>query len=75
MFGALLGIVESVLHIWAKKLDRKYIDKVVELKSAYYAEVNKPEADRSDAILDNLKFELRLVTAALTADLKQIGPL
>lgn len=74
MFTSIIGIVEAVLHIWAKKLDRKYIDRVAELKRAYYEEQNKPDDQRSDAVLDNLCFELRLVSAALAADLRAQNP-
>lgn len=70
-FSAILGIVESALSIWASKLKQKYIDKVESLKRAYYAEINKPESERSDAVLDNLEFELRITTASLAADMRQ----
>lgn len=70
MFLALLGIVEAALSIWASKLRQKYIDKVEAIKRAYYEEINKPLEMRSDAVLDNLEFELRITSASLAADLR-----
>lgn len=70
MFAAILGIIEAALSIWASKLRQKYIDKVESVKRAYYVEMNKPPADRSDAVLDNLEFELRITAASLAADIK-----
>ncbi len=74
MFGAILGIVEAALSIWASKLRQKYIDKVEQLKRDYYAELNKPAEVRSDAALDNLEFELRITTASLAADIRAKNP-
>lgn len=74
MVTAILGILDSVLHIWAKKLDRKYIDKLAELKRAWYEENNKPRDQQSDAILDNIKFELRIISSAIAADLRIANP-
>lgn len=69
-FSSLLGIVEAALSIWSSKLKQKYIDKVETLKREYHAEINKPVAERSDAVLDNLEFELRITSASLAADLR-----
>ena len=74
MFAAILGIVEAALSIWQSKLRQKYIDKVEGLKRDYYAEINKPPGERSDAVLDNLEFELRITTASLAADLRAKDP-
>lgn len=70
MFALILGIVEAALSIWSSKLKQKYIDKVENLKRDYYAEINKPREQQSDAVLDNLEFELRLATASLAADMR-----
>jgi hypothetical protein len=72
-FGSLLGIIEAALSIWESKLRQKYIDKVEELKRDYYVESNKPIAERSDAVLDNLEAELRITAASLAADIKLSG--
>jgi hypothetical protein len=73
IFSAILGIVEAALSIWASKLRQKYIDKVETIKRAYYEETNKPALERSDAVLDNLEFELRITAASLAADIKLSG--
>jgi hypothetical protein len=73
IFGAILGIVQAALSIWASKLRQKYVDKVESITRAYYAEMNKPEAERSDAVLDNLQFELIITSRSLAADIKLSG--
>ena len=70
MFASILGIVEAALSIWQSKLRQKYIDRVDEIKRAYYAENNKPAGERSDAVLDNLEFELRVASQSLAADIR-----
>lgn len=75
MFASLLGILGSALSIWDNKEKRKYIDKMLQLKKDYYEEFNKPLAVRSDAVLDNLEFELRNLADAVAADIgKQNAP-
>lgn len=73
IFGTILGIVEAALSIWASKLRQKYIDKVEGIKRLYYAEMNKPVEERSDALLDNLEFELKITTASLASEIKLSG--
>jgi hypothetical protein len=73
IFGAILGIVQAALSIWASKLRQKYVDKVESITRAYYAEMNKPESERSDAVLDNLQFELIITSRSLAADIKLSG--
>lgn len=70
MISSILGIVEAVLSIWDSKLKTKYIDKVQSLKKAYYEEWNKPVEERSDAVLDNIEFELRITVDSLTAQIR-----
>lgn len=70
MISAILGIVEAALSIWDSKLKQKYIDKVERLKRDYYEEINRPLSERSDAVMDNLEFELKITTASLAADMR-----
>jgi hypothetical protein len=70
VWTAIFGIVEAALSIWDSKLRQKYIDKVESLKRAYYAEMNKPEGEKSAAALDNLEFELKITMASLAADMR-----
>jgi hypothetical protein len=71
MFTTILSIIDSVLNIVELKIERKYVDQLVEIKRAYNEETNKPEADRSDAVLDNLWVELRIVTEAIASSLRK----
>ena len=68
MFPIILQILSAALSIWASKEKTKYIDRLVELKTEYFREINKPEADRSDAVLDNLEFQLRTLALAFSAE-------
>jgi len=68
MVPAIIQLVDVILDIVKIKIERKYIDQYLELKRAWYEETNKADAVRSDAVLDNLKFELRVVSEAIAAD-------
>lgn len=70
MFTVLLELAEAALSIWQSKEKRKYIDKIESLKKDFYAEKSKPRAEQSDAVLDNISFELRLVSRSLSADMR-----
>jgi chorismate mutase len=70
MFSAILGIIEAALSIWSSKLRQKYIDRVGEIKRAYYEEYNKPDAERSDAVLDNLANELCIAAQELATEIR-----
>ncbi len=68
MFNALLTVLGAGLQIWASKEKRKYIDKLLKIKKEYREEESKPYENRSDAVLDNLEFELKLLGLAFAAD-------
>ena len=74
MILSILGILEAALSIWQSKLRDKYINEVNTLKQAYYEETNKPVEERSDAVLDNIKFKLRICVDSLTAQIKLTDP-
>jgi len=65
VIGAILGIASALLSLWVHKEKDKYNSKLLALKEAYYAEKNKPEAERDFAVLDNLEFEIVLFANAL----------
>ena len=73
MIDILLNIALAALSIWDSKLKQKYIDLVMGLKQQYYDEYNKPIGVRSDAVLDNLEFQLKNAVAALAADIRLQG--
>lgn len=62
MFELLVKTLHTGLSLWDSKEKNKYRDKLIELERAYREEKNKDPAHRSDAILDNLEFELRLIS-------------
>lgn len=68
MFEVLLKVLGAGLSIWASKEARKYIDQKIALEKAWYAEYNKPDSDRSDAVLDNIEFQLRTLCIAFAAE-------
>lgn len=61
MFEAILGVLQAGLSLWGGLEKDKYLSKLLNLREQYYAEFNKPSDQRSDAVLDNLEFELRLL--------------
>jgi len=67
MFELIIGLLDTAFKLWLSKEKTKYIDKKMELQTAYYAEWNKPLAERSDAVLDNLMFELKNLAIAFKA--------
>lgn len=67
MFESLAAALSAGLQIWQSLEKRKYIDKLMKLRAEYREEYNKDLADRSDAVLDNLKFELCNLALAFSA--------
>lgn len=61
MVGAVLAILGSALSIWDSKEKTKYVDRVLFLKKEWYEEINKPENDRDDSVLDHIEWELNLL--------------
>jgi hypothetical protein len=69
MFATILALADKVLELVVLKEKNKYRDKRIQLEKAYYEEYNKPLSDRSDAVLDNLWFELRILVNSILADI------
>jgi len=70
MIEALIGSLHAGLTLWKNKDARKYLDKLFDLKRDYYEEYNKPENERSNAVLDNIEHELCLIAEAFSS---QVG--
>lgn len=70
MIGSLFKVLEAGLGLWKSKESRKYLDRVIKLKKEFYEEYNKDDNVRSDAVLDNIQFELRLISDSFAS---QIG--
>jgi hypothetical protein len=71
MFEALAKALEIGLQLWLNKEKTQYVDKLVSLRSQWHAEYNKPDDVRSDAVLDNLEFELRQLAFAFASSVAQ----
>jgi hypothetical protein len=67
MVTALFQALAAGLKLWQSKESRKYLDRLIELKEDYYEEYNKDPARRSDAVLDNIERELRILTESFAA--------
>lgn len=67
MFETILGVLSAAFTLWDDLEKDKYVSKLVTLKEQYYAEFNKPADQRSDAVLDNIEFELRLLATGFAS--------
>ena len=72
MTEALFLALHSGLSIWQSKESRKYLDKLIKLKKEYYEEYNQEISD--DAVLDNIRFELRLLSEAFSSKVGAANP-
>ncbi len=73
MVESILAVLGAALSIWDHKEKTKYVDKYMSLKKDYHEEYSKPVFERSDAVLDDIEFQLRLLcsgfaTAVGTSD-------
>jgi hypothetical protein len=59
MFETLAQVLLAGLHLWENEEKTKYIDRLMDLRKRRYDEENKPDDSRSDAVLDDLEFQLR----------------
>lgn len=67
MFEEILKLITAALTLWNNHEKQKYVDKILQLKKDYHEEYSKPIDKRSDAVLDNLEFELRITCAAFAS--------
>ena len=68
MVTLILSLLDTGLKLWLSKEKTKYIDKRIALEKQWYAEYSKPETERSQAILDNILFELKVLVIAFTQE-------
>lgn len=71
MTPLILELLKSALSIADTVISRKYTNQVVNLERLYYEEINKPDGERANNVLDNIDHELRIVGFAVAADLRQ----
>lgn len=67
MIEAVLKVLAAGLSLWDDKEKGKYQDKFLALKKAYHDEFNKPDDTRSDAVLDNISWELGVLCDSFSA--------
>jgi hypothetical protein len=59
MIAVLFGVLEQGLKLANTLESRKYLDRLIKLRSQWNEEINKPRANRNNALLDDIEFELR----------------
>lgn len=70
MIDSIFKLLGAGLSLWDTKEKTKYQDKFIKLKKDWYEEYNKADNERSDAVLDNILFELNLLCNSFAA---QVG--
>lgn len=63
MFADLVKLFTVGLTLWEHKDKTKYLDQKIRLEKEYYAELKKPDDRRSDARLDDIEHELRILAS------------
>lgn len=71
MFESLAKALASGLSLWEHKEKNKYRDKLIKLRREYREEYSKDISVRSDAVLDNLCFELRILADSFSTEVGQ----
>lgn len=76
MIAQIISLLSTGLTLWNNIEKNKYTDKLLELKTKYYEEENKPEDKRSDAVMDNIIFELKILSDSFITSVNQtpVGP-
>lgn len=69
LIGAIFGVAEQALVLANIKEKRKYQDELASLKLEWYAEFNKDDSSRSDAVLDNVERKLCVLVNTICADI------
>lgn len=71
MIAALFEALSAGLSLWQSIESRKYLDKLLSLKKKWYEEYNKDPSIRSDAVLDDIEFELRILSTAFSTSVRE----
>lgn len=61
MITEIISLLGAGLSLWDHKEKNKYRDRLTELERKWREEISKPRAKQSDAVLDNIEFELVLL--------------
>ncbi|QDP68082.1 MAG: hypothetical protein Unbinned5081contig1003_14 [Prokaryotic dsDNA virus sp.] len=70
MIESVFKLLEAGLTLWNTKESKQYLKEVINLKKEFYEEFNKDERNRSNAVLDNIKHQLRIIEEGFTS---QVG--
>lgn len=62
MTEVLFSVLLSGLKLWESKESRKYIDKVIELRTNWLAEYSKSRGERDNETLDEIETQLFLIS-------------
>lgn len=74
IYTALANAFATGLELWNDSRKGAYQRKLQENMRLKYEEENKPADLRSDAVLDNLRFELRVLAIGFSADARTPDP-
>jgi hypothetical protein len=66
-FGLIGQLFTAGLNLWNSHEKTKYVDEKMAIEKDFYDEWNKPLDQRSDAVLDRLKFRMRVLATAFAA--------
>lgn len=66
MIQVIFNVLQAALQLWENKEKTKYVDKLISLRKSYHEEINKSPDTRSDAVLDDIEFELRVLSIAFS---------
>lgn len=59
--GLVLSILKEGLKLSNTIIDRKYLDRVIDLEKEFFDELAKSDDERSDLYLDNIMLELETI--------------
>tara|TARA_R100001530_G_scaffold135172_1_gene111722 strand:+ start:530 stop:760 length:231 start_codon:yes stop_codon:yes gene_type:complete len=70
MIESLFQALSAGLGIWKSKESKKYLDKLLKLEKKYYEAINKSEEEWDDAVIDNISFELCILSKAFNSSIR-----
>ena len=68
-WDAIFKALGAGLSIWEHKEKNRYKKKFLDLKQEYYNEYNKPDQERDDAVLDNIRHELHSLVEVFSSEI------
>lgn len=71
MITEIISLLGAGLSIWAHKEKNKYRDRLTDLERQWREETSKPREQQSDARLDNIEFEIRLLAKGFAGSVSE----